>query len=68
MTANATVTVGQSSRQGSDNLAGTAARILAELIANLVGRFPANSLVAVIQTIDERAHDFWVADAAITIP
>ena len=68
MAANTTIAVGQCSRQSGHDFAGAAARILAELVANLVGCFPANSLVAVIQTIDERAHDFWVADAAITIP
>lgn len=63
MTTNATVAVGQSSRQRGDDFARAAARILAELIADLIGRFFANSFVAVIQTIDERAHDLRVADA-----
>lgn len=67
MAANATVAVGQSSGQRGDDFARAAARILAELIANFVGRFPANSLVAVVQTVDERSHDFRVADAAILV-
>ena len=63
LTTNTLVTVTQGSRQRGHDFARAAARILAELVAKFVGRFFANSFVAVIQTVDERGHDLWIADA-----
>ena len=63
LTTNTLVTVTQGSRQRGHDFARAAARILAELVAKFVGRFFADVFVAVIQTVDERGHDLWIADA-----
>ncbi len=44
-----------------------AAAVLANLIADFVGSFAANSFISVIQGVDERGHDLWIADAIISV-
>ena len=44
-----------------------AAAVLANLIADFIGGFTSDSFIGVIQGVDERGHDFRVADAVIPV-
>jgi hypothetical protein len=62
------VTIGQSNLQRFQCPVGhAAATVLANLIANLVCRFRSNTLVGVVQRVNECCHDLGAALATVTI-
>lgn len=40
-----------------------AAAVLAELITDFVRSLSTDAFIAIVQRVDERGHDFWIADA-----
>lgn len=66
LTNHTSVAITQRTGQGGHNF-GAAAAVLANLIADFIGRFTTDAFVGVIQGVDKGGHDFRVADAIITI-
>ncbi len=60
-----TVTVSQSTGQGSHGGRAAAAAVAANCIADFVSSFPTNSFVSVVQTVDEGVHDFRMAGTVV---
>src|SRR5690606_6139761 len=60
---NATVAVGQRTGQRSNHFRRAAAAVLPKLVADLVGRLPADAFIRVVEAVDQRAHDLGIAHA-----
>jgi hypothetical protein len=66
--ANATIAVSQSSRQSFDNfVVHAAAAVTTDLVTDFISGFVTNSLIAIVQSVDEGTHDFGIADTVVTI-
>jgi hypothetical protein len=66
LTSYTAIAVTESTCQGGDDF-GAAAAVSTNLITNLVRGGTTNSFIGIVQTIDEGRHDFWIADAVISI-
>ena len=66
LTNHTSVAITQRTGQGGNDF-GAAAAVLANLIADFIGGFTSDSFIGVIQGVDERGHDFRVADAVIPV-
>lgn len=66
LTSYTTIAVGQRTGQSGNDL-WAAAAVLTDLITNLIGSGTTNSFISIIQAIDEGRHDFWIADAVISV-
>ena len=66
LTNHTAVAITQRTGQGGHNF-GAAAAVLANLIADFIGRFTTDAFVGIVQGIDKGGHDFRIADAIITI-
>ena len=66
LTNNTLIAIAQRTGQ-SGNHFWAAAAVLANLIADFIGSFPPDPMIGIIQGIDERGHDFRVADAVIPV-
>ena len=64
---NASIAISQSSRQSSNNIFVAAARILAELIAKLIGGFFTNAFIGVVQGINHGSQNFRIALAIVLV-
>ena len=60
------VAITQRTGQSGDDF-GAAAAVLANLIANFIGRFTTDAFVSIVQGVDKGGHDFRVADAVIPV-
>jgi anti-anti-sigma regulatory factor len=62
------IAVSQSSRQGfHGSVAHAAATVLTNLVTDFIGSFATNSLVAVVQSVDQSSHDFRIAAAVVSV-
>ena len=62
------IAVSQCMCQCFDNFVShAAAAVAANLIADFISRFVTNSLIAIVQSVDECTHDLWIAAAVVTI-
>ena len=66
LTNNTLIAIAQRTGQ-SGNHFWAAAAVLANLIADFIGSFRPDPMIGVIQGVDERGHDFRVADAVIPV-
>jgi hypothetical protein len=63
LTTNTLVAITQGGCQSRCGCVAAAARILAELVADFISGFLADSLVTIVQSVDQGAHDFGIAHA-----
>jgi hypothetical protein len=62
------IAVSQSGRQGFNGfVAHAAATVLTNLVANFISSFTADSLVAIVQSVDQSSHDFRIASAIVSV-
>jgi hypothetical protein len=61
------VTVSQSARQGRHNGFAAATRVLAELVADLIGRFGPHVVVGIPEGTQECGHHLRIAEAVVPV-
>ena len=66
LTSDATIAVTQSTGQGGNDF-GAAAAMATDLITDFVSCDATNSFISIIQAVNKGRHDFWVADAVVSV-